>query len=353
MHKKIQLFSLEGGCFLTFGAYLILKGDGDMCTAVTYKTECFYFGRTLDNDFSYNEQVAVTPRNFALEFRNGRVIENHYAIIGVAYIVDDYPLYYDAVNEKGLCMAGLNFVGNAHYFQPADGQDNVAQFEFIPWVLSQCENVKQAKEMLCRINITGEAFSKDLPASQLHWIIADKEQAITVESVEEGLKIYDNSVGVLTNNPSFPMQMFNLNNYMGLSPMPPRNTFAPDIKLDVYSRGMGAIGLPGDLSSQSRFVRAAFTKLNSVSDSDEKSSVGQFFHILGSVEQTRGCCALENGGYEITVYTSCCNADKGIYYYTTYNNRQITAVDMHRTDLDSNELIMYPLVDEEQIVYIN
>lgn len=324
-----------------------------MCTAVTYKTDCFYFGRTLDNDFSYNEQVTVTPRNFSFVFRNGKVIEKHYAIIGMAYVVDGYPLYYDAVNEKGLCMAGLNFVGNAHYFQPADNKDNIAQFEFIPWVLSQCESVNQAKVLLGRINITGEAFNEDLPVSQLHWIIADKEQAITVESVKEKIKIYDNPIGVLTNNPPFDMQMFSLNNYMGLSPLPPENTFAPNIELNSYSRGMGAIGLPGDLSSQSRFVRAAFTKLNSVSESDEKSSVGQFFHILGSVEQTRGCCVLENGGYEITVYTSCCNADKGIYYYTTYNNRQITAVNMHRTDLDSNELIMYPLVDEEQIVYIN
>ncbi|MBR3803180.1 MAG: choloylglycine hydrolase [Clostridia bacterium] len=324
-----------------------------MCTAVTYKTDCFYFGRTLDNDFSYNEQVTVTPRIFSFVFRNGRVIEAHYAIIGMAYVVGNYPLYYDAMNEKGLCMAGLNFVGNAHYFQPADNKDNIAQFELIPWVLSQCESVNQAKVLLGRINITGEAFNEDLPVSQLHWIIADKEQAITVESVKDGLKIYDNLAGVLTNNPPFNMQMFNLNNYMTLSPMPPRNTFAPNIELNSYSRGMGAIGLPGDLSSQSRFVRAAFTKLNSVSDPDEKSSVGQFFHILGSVEQTRGCCALENGGYEITVYTSCCNADKGIYYYTTYNNRQIIAVNMHRTDLDSNELIMYPLVDEEQIVYIN
>ncbi|MBQ3499407.1 MAG: choloylglycine hydrolase [Clostridia bacterium] len=323
-----------------------------MCTAVTYKTDCFYFGRTLDNDFSYNEQVTVTPRNFSFVFRNGKVIEQHYAIIGMAYVVDGYPLYYDAVNEKGLCMAGLNFVGNAHYFQPADNKDNIAQFEFIPWVLSQCESVKRAKELLARINITGEVFSEDLPASQLHWIIADKEQAITVESVKDGLKIYDNLAGVLTNNPPFDMQIFNLNNYMGLSALPPRNTFAPDIKLDVYSRGMGAIGLPGDLSSQSRFVRAAFTKLNSVSETDEKSSVGQFFHILGSVEQTRGCCTLENGKYEITVYTSCCNADKGIYYYTTYNNRRITAVDMHRTNLNSSELITYPLVDEEKMNYV-
>ncbi len=324
-----------------------------MCTAVTLKTDAFYFGRTLDNDFSYFEQVTVTPRNFIFNFRNGRAIKNHFAIIGMSYVVDNYPLYYDAVNEKGLCMAGLNFVGNAHYSQPADDKDNVAQFELIPWILSQCESVKQAKSLLGKINITADAFSEDLPVAQLHWIVADKTQSITVESVKEGLKIYDNPIGVLTNNPPFDMQMFNLNNFMSLSPLPSRNTFAPNINLDVYSRGMGAIGLPGDLSSQSRFVRAAFAKLNSVSETDEKSSVGQFFHILGSVEQTKGCCVLENGRYEITVYTSCCNADKGIYYYTTYGNRQITAVDMHKANLNSTELTLYPLVNEEQIAYIN
>lgn len=323
-----------------------------MCTTVTYKTDGFYFGRTLDNDFSYSDQVTVTPRNFALEFRNGMVIENHHAIIGMAYVVGRYPLYYDAVNEKGLCMAGLNFVGNAHYFHTAEYKDNVAQFEFIPWVLSQCESVKQAKEMLVRINITGEKFNSELPIAQLHWLIADKEQAITVESVKKGIKIYDNPIGVLTNNPPFDMQMFSLNNYMALSPLPPKNNFAPDIELNSYSRGMGALGLPGDLSSQSRFVRAAFTKLNSVCESDEKSSVSQFFHILGTVEQTRGCCVLENGEYEKTIYTSCCNADKGIYYYTTYNNRQITAVDMHRTNLNSKELITHTLIDDESINYV-
>lgn len=323
-----------------------------MCTAVTYKTDCFYFGRTLDNDFSYFEQVTVTPRNFVFDFRNGKTIKNHLAIIGMAYVVDGYPLYYDAVNEKGLCMAGLNFVGNAHYFNPRDDMDNIAQFELIPWVLSQCETVEQAVKLLGGTNITAQAFGDNLPAVQLHWIVADKTQAITVESVKGGMMIYDNPVGVLTNNPPFDMQLFNLNNYMSLSPLPPQNKFSSAVELDVYSRGMGAIGLPGDLSSQSRFVRAAFTKLNSVSEKDEKSSVGQFFHILGSVEQTRGCCVLENGKHEITVYTSCCNADKGIYYYTTYNNRQITAVDMHRTNLDSDNLISYPLENSEKLYYV-
>ena len=112
---------------------------------------------------------------------------------------------------------------------------------------------------------------------------------------------------------------------------------------------MGALGLPGDLSSQSRFVRAAFTKLNSVSGDSEGESVSQFFHILGSVEQQRGCCLAGEGKYEITIYTSCCNADRGIYYYTTYENSQITAVDVHREELDGESLARYPMFREQQI----
>lgn len=323
-----------------------------MCTALTLTTDDFYFGRTLDNDFSYFEQVTVTPRNYSFYFRNGKRVENHFAIIGMAYVVQGYPLYYDAVNEKGLCVAGLNFVGNAVYCPPADSKDNIAQFELIPWLLSQCKTVAEVKRLLSRANITGERFSTDLPVAQLHWLVSDKTQSVTVESVAGGLNVYDNPVGVLTNNPPFPVQMFSLSNYMGLSSLPACNRFSSSVEIEAYSKGMGAVGLPGDLSSQSRFVRAAFTKLNSVSEADEKSSVSQFFHILGSVNQTRGCCELENGKHEITVYTSCCNADKGIYYYTTYNNRQITAVDMHRTDLDSKELITHTLIDCECINYV-
>ena len=124
------------------------------------------------------------------------------------------------------------------------------------------------------------------------------------------------------------MQLFNLNNYMGLSSHEPKNLFSEKLSLKAYSRGMGALGLPGDLSSQSRFVRAAFARANSVCSDSENESVSQFFHILGTVEQVRGLCQLENEKYEITIYTSCCNASRGIYYYTTYSNRQITAIDM-------------------------
>ena len=174
-----------------------------------------------------------------------------------------------------------------------------------------------------------------------------------MEAVKDGLRVYDNPAGVLTNNPPFDEQMFNLNNYMHLSPRSPENTFSDKLKLHCYSRGMGGMGLPGDLSSQSRFVRVAFTALNSRSEGTEESDVSQFFHILGSVDQARGCCELDDGKYEITLYTSCCSLDKGIYYYTAYDNHGITAVDMHQENLNGDALRRWPLRAKGEIRWEN
>ena len=315
-----------------------------MCTAATYKTKDFYFGRTLDYEISYGDQVVITPRNYIFDLRNGTQMKNHYAMIGMACVIHNYPLYYDAVNEKGLGIAGLNFVGNAHYNKPMEDKDNITQFELIPWLLGKCATVKE---------VIDTPFLENLPVAKLHWIIADKNECITLEAVKEGLKIYENPVGVLTNNPPFNYQMFNLNNYMHLSVENRSNTFSKNLTLNQYSRGMGAMGLPGDLSSQSRFVRAAFVKMNSLSGDSEEESVSQFFHILGSVDQQRGCCKLGENKYEITLYTSCCNADKGIYYYNTYDNHQISGVDMRKENLNGDKLITYTPVKNERIYMQN
>ena len=356
-----------------------------MCTAVTFTAKDFYFGRTLDDTISRNEEVVITPRNYLFAFQHMGEMHNHYAIIGMACVektedcVDgsrperenrweigrhnsggkepssagrEYPLYYEAVNEKGLAMAGLNFVGNAFYQDFEEvmaGREYVAQFELIPWILGQCATVEEARRRLERLTVTGEAFAPGLLPAQLHWMLADKNEAVTIEAVQEGLRMYDNPAGVLTNNPPFPEQMFQLNNYMHISPREPENLFCDRLPLKTYSRGMGALGLPGDLSSQSRFVRAVFTRMNAVAGSSEEENVSQFFHILGAVEQTKGCCRVGENDYEMTIYTSCCNVERGIYYYTTYGNRQITAVDMRREKLDSVLLLRYPLVAGEQI----
>ncbi|WP_182113734.1 MULTISPECIES: choloylglycine hydrolase [unclassified Actinotalea] len=319
-----------------------------MCTATNYTTKNHYFGRNLDLELSYNETVTVTPRNFVFEFRRVPALESHHAIIGIATVAEGYPLYYDATNEAGLSMAGLNFPGNADYKPEADGRTNITPFEFIPWILGQCATVADARALLADLNLVDIPFSAQFPLSPLHWIISDRDSSVTVESVKEGLKVYDNPTGVLTNNPTFDIQLFNLNNFMSLSTEPPKNTFSDALDLDTYSRGMGGIGLPGDLSSASRFVKAVFTKMNSVSGDSESESISQFFQILGSVAQQRGCVQVGDG-YEITIYSSCCNTDTGVYYYTTYENSQVTGVDMHKEDLDGKELASYPLVKGQQV----
>lgn len=323
-----------------------------MCTAISYKTNDHYFGRNLDLEYTYNEQVVITPRNYLFEFRKLPAIRTHYAMIGIAMVAQDYPLYYEATNECGLSVAGLNFPGNALYYPVAENKDNISPFELIPWLLSQCSCVSDVKDKLKNANICDIPFSDQLPLSPLHWMISDRDQSLVLEQTESGLHLYDNLIGVMTNNPPFPYHQYNLQNYMQLHVKDPCNNLNVQSIPKPYSRGMGAIGLPGDYSSASRFIKAAFVLSNSASTNNEFSNVNQFFHILDSVSMPRGCVDV-HGKYEITVYSCCCNSNKGIYYYKTYDNTQISFVDMLKENLDRNDLIIYPLNNTPHFVAIN
>lgn len=323
--------------------HIVKRKEVCMCTAITYKTKSHYFGRNLELEYSYSESVTITPRNYPFTFRKTGDMNSHYAMIGMAYVVNDYPLYYDATNEKGVSMAGLNFPDNAHYKTEISGKDNIAPFELIPWILGQCANLKEVKILLKNVNIVQIDYSDELPLSPLHWMISDRNGSIVVESMKEGLRIYDNPAEVLTNNPPFDYHMTNLSNYMSLTNDKPGNYFSDKIELESYSRGMGTLGLPGDWSSASRFVRAAFVRCNSVSGESEKESVSQFFHILDSVKMPRGAVKMGENLYEITIYSSCCNTDKGIYYYKTYEDRCIKKVSMQGENLDGNRLVIYKI----------
>lgn len=324
-----------------------------MCTAISYKTKTHYFGRNLDMEFSYEESVVIMPQNFSFPYRNTKAPEKSYALIGTAIVREKIPLFYDATNEKGLSMAGLKFAGNACFQPLCEELTNIAPFELIPWILTQCASVCEARNLLKGTNVAHIDFSRQLPVAELHWMISDEKETIVLECTKQGMQIYDNPLGVLTNNPPFPMQLFGLNNYMCLTNQPPVNTFCKSLELGEYSNGMGAIGLPGDLSSSSRFVRAAFNKMNSVYQNSEHKRVSQFFHILSSVSQLRGAVQLKGGKYEYTVYSSCCNTKKGIYYYTTYDNSTVNAVEMHRENLQGTELYVYPMVWESEFAVVN
>lgn len=317
-----------------------------MCTAITFNSHAHYFGRNLDLERTYGESVTVTPRRFPFHFRKLPVLNSHFAMIGTSALIDGYPLYYEATNEFGLSIAGLNFVGNAKYGDEESGKINLAQFEFIPYILGLCKTVTDVNALIEKICLIPIPFNSELPVPELHWLIADKDSSITVESMSGGIRVYENPVGVLTNNPPFDFHMTNLNNYINLTSAEATNRFSDKVGLDIYSRGMGGIGLPGDLSSASRFVRATFVKSNSVMPEGEDEAVGQFFHILGSVEQQEGCVSVGEL-YERTQYSSCCNTDSGDYYYRTYSNSQICKVSLRSVDLDATSLYAYPHISKQ------
>lgn len=313
-----------------------------MCTAISYRSGDHYFGRTLDLEYTYEESVTVTPRNFPFFYRADAPQKHHYAIIGIATIMDGYPLYYDAVNEHGLCMAGLNFTTDAVYHPHKEGVRNLTPYELIPWILSNCKTVTEAREKLKRIQLLNFPFREGIPLAKLHWMLADSRESIIAEPMADGLHLYDDPVGVLTNHPAFPCQMEHLTLYRNLSPKEEPCRFSDTVCFRASSRGMGAIGLPGDLSSTSRFVRAAFTVLNAKKFNDNTESVSQCFHILRSVEQTEGCVRLEHGAVR-SQYTACINATQGVYYYQTYRSHGVQAVSLRKEDLDGDTLSSYPL----------
>lgn len=362
-----------------------------MCTCITYKNEGFYFGRNMDLEYSFGECVVVTPRCFPFRFTYAEEQTAHYALIGMAVgrqeteqerevrgadrDVRSFPLYAEAVNEKGLCMAGLNFPGNAYYRKPDAGKKNVATFELIPWLLGVCASVAEAEAELRNINITDDAFSKTMPPAQLHWMLADRDRCLVVESVREGIKVYENPIGILTNNPPFEYHRMNLNNYLNVTAGYPEarfcrtdserrgkagseESFSGEVSscspgLVPYSQGMGGIGLPGDYSSSSRFVKAAFLKWNAVCEKNNEENISQVFHILDSVAMPRGPVVTQDGKYDITTYSCCVNADTGTYYYKTYGNSQINAVGMKGANPDGNTLTVYPMETGQNIRKVN
>ncbi len=310
-----------------------------MCTAM-HIHGCF--GRTLDLEYGYAEQVVITPREFPLPLRHLPQMEGHYALLGIATVAEGFPLYYDAVNEQGLAMAGLNFPHSGVYAPVSERTDNVASFEMIPYVLGKCADVEEAKALLATLRVCDTSFSDQFPATRLHWMVADAKQSIVVESTSEGLRVYDNPIGAMTNEPTFDKQLAHWETFAHLtadepSPTPPH-----------LGRGSGSLGLPGDFTSPSRLVRAAFAAAHGESEVDP---VGEFFHLMSTVEVPRGCVRLPHGGQVVSRYTSCIDLVQKVYCYRTYGCQRIHGVRLDRPD--GAALIAYPLPEAEEIQWEN
>lgn len=307
-----------------------------MCTAL-HVHGCF--GRTLDLEYGYAEQVVVTPRRFTLPMRHRPDLPEHYAMLGMATVAEGFPLYYDGVNEHGLAMAGLNFPHSGVYTPAREG--DVASFELIPYVLGQCKTVAEAKRLLAGVRVCDTAFSAAYAPTRLHWMVADVHTSMVVEAVAEGLRMYDNPIGALTNEPPFPDQLAHWETFSHLTDREPNPT-PPHL-----GRGSGSVGLPGDFTSPSRLVRAAFAAAHSMAEGDP---VGQFFHVMSMVEVPRGCVRLPDGRYVVSRYTSCMDLNEKAYYYRTYSCTRIHAVKMVT---EGEALVAYDLPDGKDVTWEN
>lgn len=324
-----------------------------MCTAISITKEYHLFGRTLDVDKAYGEEIVITPRGFEIDFLFEGAQKKHPAIMGAAYLTCGKPLYFDAVNEYGLAMAGLNFPKSARYRKRCEGFYNVASFELIPWVLAKCKSIFEAKELLNKSNVTENSFSDTLPATPMHWIVSDKSGSLTVEPRENGLSVCENPFGVLTNDPPFSYHASRICDFISLGAHVPQNRMCPEVETELYSYGMGAVGLPGDFSSSSRFVRAVYAKNHTDMGSSEADCVSAFFHVMDTVSQPRGTVVTERKTRPMTMYTSCINTDTLTYYFTTYNCRRIRAVAMPTFLLNASSPIAYPMTCEEDVLYLD
>ncbi len=348
LHIFMQVFPL---CIKILCMHKIIKKEVlFMCTSIAFRDGKFLFGRNMDIDYHFNGTVTITPRNFPLIFRNMPEIKNHLALIGMTatFKENNFPLYCEATNEKGLCMAGLDFTGNA-YYPPLD-KSGVSPFEIIPFILSQCCNVQDAKTLIKNISLTDIPFRNDVPLTDLHWHIADKNSSIVVEPLRKGIKIYDNTTDVLTNNPPFDFHLSNLCNYMNLTPYEPKSEFSEKLGLSTYGKGLGSFGLPGDFSPSSRFIKAVF--MNYCSKTENDSHITQFFHILDSVAMIRGSVVTKSDTLNITDYSCCMDTDNNTYYIKSFLNNRITAITMNEKSMNENCLISIPVNNSQDILHI-
>lgn len=309
-----------------------------MCTAISYNN---YFGRNLDLEYSYNEQVVITPKNYRFNFTDNRILDKGYAIIGVATVCENYPLYYDACNEYGLAGAGLNFPYNDLYSNDENSvMQKIAPYEILPTVLRTCKSVAEVKELLTNTIFINKSFNDNFKATNMHYMFADSCSSITVESKNGAVNVYDNTVNVLTNTPTFIEQIENLKQYQNLTNEETNKT--------LNSKGTGALGLPGDFTSKSRFVRAEFLLRTTVSLGNDLT---EFYNVLSSVAEPKGLVKVNDNKYFYTQYSSCMDLKEKIYYYKTYENSRIYAVRL--SNIDGKDLAAYDLIKTQDIRFQN
>ena len=313
-----------------------------MCTGVRFADAAgnLYFGRNLDWCESYGEGVVITPRGASIPTQFLGSLSPEHACVGMGIVVGGVPCYFDCANEAGLAIAGLNFPGYAQFAEaPEKGAVNVAAYEFPLWVAASFSTVAEVRKALKDVVIVAKAPSEGYGVAQLHWLVGDGKESIVIECQADGMHVYDDGLDVLTNQPTFGFHMENLRNYMCVGNEMAEPATWGKASLSAWGAGVSMHGIPGDVSSPSRFVRVAYANTHYPQQEGEAANVSRLFHTLGSVQMVDGMAKMGNGQFERTLFTSGYSSKTNTYYMNTYDDPAIRSYAMADFDMDSSELI--------------
>lgn len=309
----------------------------------------FVNGRTVEFGIDLDMSVAVIPRNITFTAQTpsgkGMTYTSKYAAVGI-YCFDKIILM-DGINEKGLTAAAFYFPGYASYAKTTiwNKSKALSPLDFTNWILTQFGSISELEEALPSVLIAGTIF-KDWGASApppMHYIVYDKSgRSIVIEPLDGKLKIYENTIGVITNSPTFDWHITNLNNYINLTPFNATKSNFQNLPLHTFGQGSGLHGLPGDFTPPSRFVRAAIFSKSSIPVKNSAEAVKETFHILNQFDIPKGSIrGKEEGGkisYDYTMLTSVKDTSTLQYFYHTYKDQAIKCVQLDKLDLDAKEI---------------
>lgn len=347
--------SLVIACALT-----INSSPARACTGITIKAQdgAVVFARTLEFASDLKSNIIVIPRGMdfvgtAPGDKSGLKWKSKYGVVGANAF--GLPVTIDGLNEKGLHVGLFYFPGIPKYQQvkPADLGRAVAPWELGSYLLGTCADLKEAASAAGSV-LVGDSVQKDMGfVPPVHYILTDASgKSIVLEYIDAQLKVYDNPLGVLTNSPGFEWHMTNLSNYVTLSSQNAEPVDLAGKKIASLGQGSGMLGLPGDFTPPSRFVRAVAFSKSAVPVATARQAVLQAFHILNQFDIPVGAArGVEHGQpvADYTQWTSASDLTNRRYYFRTFTNSRIRLIDLKSLNLDAKKLGNISLQGDEEI----
>ena len=348
--------------WMAVAAGLMFPRMAGACTGITLKSSdgATVLARTIEwGGSDLNSRYVVVPRGYEQQAyvtggqKAGMKFTACYGYVGVAVELEDFVA--EGLNEAGL-SAGLFYFpnyGGYETYDPAKGETSISDLQLVPWMLAGFKTVDEVKEAIRGIHVV----SSDPRASTAHWRIADASgRQVVLEIVDGKPCFYENPLGVLTNSPGFEWQMTNLNNYVNLFPGGAEKKQLDGVTLSAFGAGSGFLGIPGDVTPPSRFVRAAFYQASSPVQATARKTVLQAFQILNNFDIPVGI-EFPDGKVpadipSATQWTSATDVRNLVFYYRTMWNSAIRSIDLKAIDFSKVKYRSAPVdeVKEQPIV---